>query len=48
MKGCLVGRQEVNGVRDLVDARQPAQRRARGDALLFLLGHITGTISLSK
>src|SRR5262245_51140580 len=38
-EGRLVGGQEVNGVRDLIDACQPPQRRAPSDALLLLLSH---------
>src|SRR5262249_41350385 len=45
-EGRLVGGQEVNGVRDLIDARQPPQRRAPSDALLLLLSHIAAHLAV--
>src|SRR6516164_4299765 len=38
-EGCFVRNQEVNGVRDLIDACQSPERGASGDALSVLLGH---------
>src|SRR5262245_38190999 len=45
-EGRLLGAQEVNGVRNLIYACQPTQRRAPSDAPLLLLRHVTDHIAI--